>query len=129
MFFIVSMAMGFILIKWKRTQIANYWIRVCKKNQPHSMTWPTRQNRIWTCLTPPPPKNLKSQSIMNDIDFRICQKFWVVVKRLTNLQSLKKRQTEWLLTMVTLFIPAKLTFARLDFMNPLYSTVLLRISS
>merc|ERR1711990_728820 len=27
MFFIVSMAMGFILIKWKRTQIANYWIR------------------------------------------------------------------------------------------------------
>ena len=30
MFFIVSMAMGFILIKWKRTQIANYWIRVRK---------------------------------------------------------------------------------------------------
>ena len=32
MFFIVSMAMGFILIKWKRTQIANYWIRVRLKN-------------------------------------------------------------------------------------------------
>merc|ERR1711953_384859 len=31
MFFIVSMAMGFILIKWKRTQIANYWIRDLSK--------------------------------------------------------------------------------------------------
>merc|ERR1711953_1505633 len=31
MFFIVSMAVGFILIKWKRTQIANYWIRDLSK--------------------------------------------------------------------------------------------------